>query len=67
MLLSLTTIICRNCVGVDDDHVLRNYHYRDDALALWDAIEDYVGDVVERYYEGDEVRSLCLLRQQQTS
>ena len=36
--------------GVDKPGVLPNYHYRDDALLLWEAIEKYVTDVVNKVY-----------------
>ena len=42
-------------LGLDDEHLLQNYHYRDDALALWDAIEDYVDDIIDDYYHNDDV------------
>ena len=31
-----------------------NYHYRDDGLKLWHAINEYVCDVVDVFYETDE-------------
>ena len=34
--------------GVDDTEALPNYHYRDDALLLWNA--EYVGNVVSAVY-----------------
>ena len=36
--------------GVDDTEALPNYHYRDDALLLWNAIHKYVGNVVSVVY-----------------
>lgn len=36
--------------GVDDCEALPGYHYRDDALLLWDAIDDFVGSVVRHVY-----------------
>ena len=36
--------------GVDKPGVLPNYHYRDDAKLLWEAIEKYVTDVVDKVY-----------------
>ena len=36
--------------GVDHSGVLPNYHYRDDALDLWNAIEKYVAEVVNKVY-----------------
>lgn len=40
--------------GTDDEDKLQNFHYRDDALDIWDVIEDYVKDVIEEFYECDE-------------
>nr|XP_054768831.1 polyunsaturated fatty acid 5-lipoxygenase-like [Lytechinus pictus] len=37
--------------GVSDPEVLPNYHYRDDALLLREAISDYVKEVVDHYYD----------------
>ncbi|AUX42368.1 lipoxygenase [Sorangium cellulosum] len=39
--------------GVLDPAVLPYYPYRDDALALWDAIEEYVGGVLDHFYRSD--------------
>ena len=39
--------------GVDDPRLLPNYHYRDDALKLWDAIGEFVGAVLRRFYHSD--------------
>ncbi|MDY7232888.1 lipoxygenase family protein [Hyalangium rubrum] len=39
--------------GVLDPAVLPHYPYRDDALPLWDAIEEYVGDVLRHFYKSD--------------
>ena len=36
--------------GVDQTGVLPNYHYREDALPLWNAIERYVSTVVNKVY-----------------
>ena len=36
--------------GVDQPEVLPNYHYRDDALDVWNAIEKYVAEVVNKVY-----------------
>ncbi|XP_072043147.1 polyunsaturated fatty acid 5-lipoxygenase-like [Amphiura filiformis] len=40
--------------GVADPEVLPNYHYRDDAILLWDAIKKYVSAVVEGNYDSQE-------------
>ena len=46
--------------GVDKDGVLPNYHYRDDAILLWKAIEKYVTAFVNNVYgelrEGPQCR-----------
>lgn len=36
--------------GVLDPEVLPNYHYRDDALLLWKAINDYCRVIISQYY-----------------
>jgi arachidonate 15-lipoxygenase len=40
--------------GVLDPARLPNYHYRDDALRLFDAIGAYVKDLMAVYYKGDD-------------
>jgi arachidonate 15-lipoxygenase len=39
--------------GVADSSVLRDFAYRDDALLVWDALESWVRDYVDVYYESD--------------
>ncbi|NTX07762.1 lipoxygenase family protein [Myxococcus sp. CA040A] len=39
--------------GVLSPDVLPSYPYRDDALPLWDAFEDYVGGVLRHFYRTD--------------
>ncbi|QSQ20094.1 lipoxygenase [Pyxidicoccus parkwayensis] len=39
--------------GVLDPAVLPYYPYRDDALPLWDALEEYVGGVLRHFYRSD--------------
>jgi len=39
--------------GVDDPALLPNYHYRDDALTVWGAIEDFVTAILRLFYKGD--------------
>jgi arachidonate 5-lipoxygenase len=39
--------------GVDDPGRLPNFHYRDDALKLWSAIEEFVTAVVRTFYASD--------------
>ncbi|XP_033639994.1 arachidonate 5-lipoxygenase-like [Asterias rubens] len=36
--------------GVDDREALPNYHYRDDAILVYEAMEKYVRQVVEAHY-----------------
>ena len=44
--------------GVDDPALLPDYPYRDDALAYWGAIRDWVADYLGIYYRSDaEVRA----------
>lgn len=40
--------------GVDRSSALTTYPYRDDALPVWDAIEQMVGDYVPLYYRADQ-------------
>ena len=37
--------------GVSD---LPNYHFRDDAMLLWKAINEYVGEIIDIFYDSDE-------------
>ncbi|WXH27024.1 hypothetical protein WA016_00935 [Myxococcus stipitatus] len=39
--------------GVLDASILPSYPYRDDALPLWDALEEYVGGVLRHFYRTD--------------
>jgi hypothetical protein len=39
--------------GVDDPNLLPGYHYRDDALKVWDAIAEFVGAIVRKFYPTD--------------
>lgn len=39
--------------GVDDPNLLPVYPYRDDALLVWDAIQDWVSDYLRLYYPDD--------------
>ena len=36
--------------GVDQPGLLPTYHYRDDALPIWNAIEKYVAKIVNNVY-----------------
>ena len=40
--------------GVDDPKTLPGYYYRDDGLKLWNAMENYVRDIVDDFYQDDE-------------
>lgn len=50
--------------GVDDPEKLPGFHYRDDALRLWNAIKEYISKILSIYYQSDEdiekVRFFCL-------
>jgi len=39
--------------GVLDPAILPYYPYRDDALAIWDALEEYVAGVLHHFYKSD--------------
>lgn len=39
--------------GVDDTRILPHYPYRDDALLIWAAIERWISDYVNIYYDND--------------
>ncbi len=41
--------------GVADAEVLPGYHYRDDALVLYTAVQAYVAAITEAYYPSDQV------------
>ncbi|XP_046861552.1 allene oxide synthase-lipoxygenase protein-like [Xenia sp. Carnegie-2017] len=40
--------------GVNDPSKLPEYYYRDDGLALWEAIEKFVGEIVGIFYKRDD-------------
>ena len=40
--------------GVDDPDKLPGFHYRDDALRIWQAINDFVKRMLSIYYKSDE-------------
>ena len=40
--------------GVDDPDKLPHYYYRDDGVKVWDAIEEYVHDIIVFFYSSDE-------------
>ncbi|WP_089937704.1 lipoxygenase family protein [Candidatus Entotheonella palauensis] len=39
--------------GTDDPEILPNYPYRDDAMRIWNAIEDWVTSYVDIFYKTD--------------
>jgi arachidonate 5-lipoxygenase len=41
--------------GVDDPEQLPKFYYRDDGLRVFEAIEDYVRDVVDEFYKSDKM------------
>lgn len=52
--------------GLLDKTVLPNYHYRDDALALFEAIKAFVRETLGVYYAGDDKGQRDLALQQDT-
>lgn len=40
--------------GVHDAKKLPGFHYRDDAMKLWQAIREYIKDILTIYYNSDE-------------
>ncbi|ESP02739.1 hypothetical protein LOTGIDRAFT_171808 [Lottia gigantea] len=40
--------------GLDDPNVLPGYHFRDDALLLYNAIQKYASEYVNLYYDGGD-------------
>lgn len=40
--------------GVLDKDKLPGFHYRDDALKLWQIIKEYITDILNIYYHSDE-------------
>ena len=40
--------------GVDNSDELPGYYYRDDGIRIWDAIEEYVHEIIFLFYENDE-------------
>ena len=46
--------------GVDDPEKLPRFYYRDDALRLWDAISEFVKEIVSIFYASDDdVTKVC--------
>jgi arachidonate 5-lipoxygenase len=39
---------------VDDETALPHYHYRDDAKLLWNAISEYVAEIVDNVYDTED-------------
>ena len=40
--------------GVDNPDLLPGYHYRDDGLRIWKAIEDFVTHIIDLFYRSDQ-------------
>ena len=47
--------------GVDDEAKLPNFYYRDDGLKLWDAIGEFVKEILGIYYHSEETIMLVRL------
>ena len=43
-----------NELGIDDPTLLPNYHYRDDGILIWNAIEFYVTEIIGIFYKSDD-------------
>ena len=46
--------------GVDDVEKLPNFHYREDALKLWTAIEEFVKEILAIYYHSDDAIKMVI-------
>ena len=40
--------------GVGDPEMLPGYYYREDGLKVWNALEEYVSDIIDLFYSCDE-------------
>lgn len=40
--------------GVLEEEVVPGYYYRDDSLQVWEAVSDFVAEIISIYYEDDE-------------
>ena len=40
--------------GVDDPNLLPGYYYRDDGLKIWNAIEEFVREIINEFYTSDD-------------
>jgi len=40
--------------GLDDKKKLPNYHYRDDSLLIWNALEQHFTSIIMHYYKSDK-------------
>ena len=40
--------------GVNDPTLLPNYHFRDDGILIWNAIESYVTEIIGIFYKSDD-------------
>ena len=50
--------------GVADEDALPNYHYREDALLVWNAIHSYVSTIISGYFSECGLYVLILRSQQ---
>ena len=46
--------------GVLDKDKLPGFHYRDDALRLWQIIKEYITDILNIYYHSDKDEKVSL-------
>ena len=46
--------------GVDDVEKLPNFYYREDALKLWTAIEEFVKEILAIYYHSDDAIKMVI-------
>ena len=46
--------------GVDEVEKLPNFHYREDALKLWAAIEEFVKEILAIYYDSDDAVKMVI-------
>lgn len=45
---------CANQRGVDSQELLPGYHYRDDGVKIWNALEKFAREIINEFYKTDE-------------